>query len=149
MEDNSNIQLISHFVDAIVTARQSIKSFIQPRIKEVYGHEISYEMFQVLNVLWRKNEVNQQEIANAVQKGKASLTPLIDNLVKIKLVTRTEDAIDRRNKIISLTTEGKLYKQKFDPMINEFYALFKGNLSDEKIRELTDLLLQVSHNVSK
>ena len=149
MEDTTNIALMSQFVDAIITARQSIKSFIQPRIKEAYGHEISYEMFQVLNVLWRKNEVNQQEIANTVQKGKASLTPLIDNLVKIKLVTRTEDAADRRNKIIALTAEGKLYKQKFDPMLNEFYTLYKGNLSDEKIQELTALLLNVSHNVSK
>jgi len=113
MKDTANIKVMSGFVDAIITARQSIKSFLLPRIKELNGHELTYEMFQVLHVLWSKSEVNQQEIANRVQKSKASLTPLIDNLAKLKLVTRTEDAADRRNKIISLTTEGRLYQKKF------------------------------------
>ncbi|MDV6167001.1 MarR family winged helix-turn-helix transcriptional regulator [Flavobacterium sp. DG1-102-2] len=120
-----------------------------PRIKELHGHEISYEMFQVIYVLWRKNEVNQQEIANAVQKGKASITPLIDNLCRIKLVTRTEDINDRRNKIISLTPEGKLYKQKFDPLMKEFYNIFQGDIPDGKIREVMAILLQASNNLNK
>jgi DNA-binding MarR family transcriptional regulator len=149
MKDTPNIQIMSQFVDAVITARQAIKSFFMPRIKELHGHEITYEMFQVLNVLWRKSDVNQQEIANAIQKSKASLTPLIDNLVKINLVTRTEDSADRRNKIISLTEAGRLYQQKFEPMMAEFYSLFKGDLSDEKIQELTSLLLSVSNNVAK
>jgi DNA-binding MarR family transcriptional regulator len=146
---DDNLKIMTNFVDAIIAARQAIKSYLQPRIKEVYGLEISYEMFQVLNVLWRNNDINQQEIANAVQKGKASLTPLIDNLVKIKLVTRTADNVDRRNKIISLTPLGKSYKQRFDSKISEFYHLYKGDISDEKIKELTTLLMQVSHNVIK
>jgi len=149
MKDTANIQVMSNFVDAIITARQSIKSFLLPRIKELNGHEITYEMFQVLYVLWRKSEVNQQEIANAVQKSKASLTPLIDNLAKLKLVIRTEDANDRRNKIISLTTEGKLYQKKFDPLIHEFYLTFKGDIPFEKIREITSILMQASNNISK
>jgi len=149
MNDTDNILLMTQFVDAVITARQSIKSFLMPRIKELHGHEISYEMFQVIYVLWRKNEVNQQEIANAVQKGKASITPLIDNLCRIKLVTRTEDINDRRNKIISLTPEGKLYKQKFDPLMKEFYNIFQGDIPDEKIREVMAILLQASNNLNK
>jgi DNA-binding MarR family transcriptional regulator len=135
------------FVDAVVSARQAIKLFLMPKIKELDGHEITYEMFQVLNVLWRKSEVNQQEIANAVQKGKASVTPLIDNLSRINLVTRTEDPNDRRNKIISLTSEGLLYREKFAPLLNEFYDTFKTGISDEKITEMTKILLKASKNL--
>lgn len=149
MEDTTNIKVMSGFVDAIITARQSIKSFLLPRIKELNGHELTYEMFQVLHVLWSKSEVNQQEIANRVQKSKASLTPLIDNLAKLKLVTRTEDATDRRNKIISLTTEGRLYQKKFEPLLHEFYLTLKGDIPFEKLKEITSLLLQLSSNISK
>lgn len=149
MKDTANIKVMSGFVDAIITARQSIKSFLLPRIKELNGHELTYEMFQVLHVLWSKSEVNQQEIANRVQKSKASLTPLIDNLAKLKLVTRTEDAADRRNKIISLTTEGRLYQKKFEPLLHEFYLTFKGDIPFEKLKEVTSLLLQLSNNISK
>lgn len=149
MNEDLNIKAMSQLVDAIITARQSVKAYIMPRIKDIEGYEISYEMFQVLNVLWRRSDRNQQEIAHAVQKSKASLTPLIDNLVKINLVTRTEDPNDRRNKIISLTEQGKLYKSKFDPLLVDFYTVFKGDMPYEKIQELTSLLLQLSDNVTK
>ncbi|MGG5905596.1 MarR family transcriptional regulator, partial [Sphingobacterium daejeonense] len=46
---------------------------------------------QVLAVLWREHELNQQDIAEAVQKSKASVTPLIDNLCKRDLVQRIPD----------------------------------------------------------
>ncbi|HEX9510048.1 MAG TPA: MarR family winged helix-turn-helix transcriptional regulator [Puia sp.] len=136
------------FVDALINVRQAIKQVAQQKIREWHDREITYEMLQVLIVLWKKNQVNQQEVANTVQKNKASLTPLIDNLVKIKLVTRSEDPIDRRNKIISLTSRGKEYKKKFTPMINEIYTLIKGNLPDEKLKEITGLLLIVSGNIA-
>ena len=109
---------------------------------------MTYEMLQVMMVLWKKHQVNQQEVANAVQKNKASLTPLIDNLVEINLVTRSEDPGDRRNKIISLTKKGKAYKAKLAPMIAEIYTIVKGNMPDEKLREITGLLLTVSRNIT-
>ncbi len=147
MKEENN-QAMINFVDAIITARQAVKHYFQQRTKDTHS-EVSYEMFQVLNILWRKNEVNQQEIANSVQKGKASLTPLIDNLVKINLVTRTEDPADRRNKIIALTTEGKLYKKKFAPMINEFYELFNADVPEQEIKEFTAMLLKMSAKISR
>lgn len=146
MENKDDNADMNYFVDAVITARQSIKHYFQQNIKETH-QEVTYEMFQVLNVLWKKNEVNQQEIANAVQKGKASLTPLIDNLAKINLVTRREDTADRRNKIISLTEEGKLYKKKFEPMMNEFFRLFNADIPEEKIKEVTVLLLKMSSRI--
>jgi DNA-binding MarR family transcriptional regulator len=146
MKSHNNL-LIPNLIDAVISTRQSIKTFLQPRIKEIYGNDISYEMFQVLNVLWRKGEQNQQDIANAVQKGKASLTPLIDNLVKNGLVVRTEDISDRRNKIISLTEKGEFYKHEFEPLLQDFYERFKADRPDEKIKELTLLLLLINNNL--
>src|ERR1700744_1115774 len=119
---------IIDFVDALINARQAIKQLAQQKIKDLHDREITYEMLQVLIVLWKKHQVNQQEIANRVQKNKASLTPLIDSLVKKNLVTRATDPSDRRNKIISLTATGKQYKKKFAPMMTEMYAIIKGSI---------------------
>lgn len=146
MENQTTNETMSLFVDAVITARQSVKHYFQQKIKETH-EQVSYEMLQVLSVLWKKQQCNQQEIANTIQKGKASLTPLIDNLARINLVIRTEDSADRRNRIISLTEEGKLYKKKFEPMMNAFYASFNANLSEEKIKEITGLLLKMSRNL--
>ncbi len=139
---------IIEFVDALINARQAIKQLAQQKIKDLHDREISYEMLQVLIVLWKKHQVNQQEIANRVQKNKASLTPLIDSLVTKKLVTRATDPADRRNKIISLTSTGKQYKKKFAPMMTEIYALMKGGIPDEKLRETTSVLLTASKNTT-
>lgn len=136
------------FVDAVINVRQAIKQLAQQKLRELHDREITYEMLQVLIVLWKKHQVNQQEVANATQKNKASLTPLIDNLVGIDLVTRSEDPGDRRNKIITLTKRGKEYKKKFTPMINEIYLLAKGNIPDEKLNEITGLLLTVCANIT-
>jgi MarR family transcriptional regulator, organic hydroperoxide resistance regulator len=141
-------EAISGFVDAVINVRQAMKQLAQRKISERHDREMTYEMLQVMMVLWKKHQVNQQEVANAVQKNKASLTPLIDNLVKINLVTRSEDPGDRRNKIISLTNKGKEYKTKFAPMIAEIYTIIKGNMPDEKLREITGLLLTVSGNIT-
>ncbi|WPV01556.1 MarR family transcriptional regulator [Mucilaginibacter sp. cycad4] len=139
--------LMVPFMDNLIAVRQAVKTFFQRRIKEL-DSDISYEMFQVLNVLWRKNEVNQQEIANAVQKGKASLTPLIDNLVKLQLVTRTEDSVDRRNKIITLTKEGQAFQKKMDPIFNDFYTQFGAGLSEKEIQTATIMLSKILSQVN-
>ena len=139
---------VSGFVDAVITVRQAIKQLAQQKIREWHDRELTYEMLQVMMVLWRKHQVNQQEVANTVQKNKASLTPLIDKLVKIKLVTRSEDPNDRRNKIISLTSKGKEYKKKFSPMISEIYDLIKGDVSDEKLKEVSGVLLTLSEKIT-
>ncbi len=147
LKSDKSYETIVAFVDAVVTVRQAIKHYFLNRLKELHGSEITYEMFQVLVVLWRKHEVNQQEVANAVQKGKASLSPLIDKLVKIKLVTRSEDASDRRNKIITLTSAGRQYEKKFEPMMHEFYEKLQGNSGIAKIREETAFLMMISNRI--
>ena len=138
---------ISEFVDAIISVRQTIKQLAQQKLRDLHDREITYEMLQVLTVLWKKHQINQQEVANLTQKNKASLTPLLDNLVGMGLVTRSEDASDRRNKIITLTKKGKDYKKKFTPLINELYRVVKGNIPDQRLEEMTDLLLAVKKNI--
>ena len=138
--------ITSEFAQAVIQVNTAFRQFIQQKFRQS-KLDLTFEMFQVMVCLWQKDGVNQQEIAKAVQKNKASVTPLIDNLVKIDLVTRSEDTVDRRNKIISLTNKGKDYKKKFAPMISEIYASIKGDISDEKLKEITGLLLTVSRNM--
>jgi DNA-binding MarR family transcriptional regulator len=145
---NTADEAIVGFVDAVINVRQAIKQLAQQKLRELHDREITYEMLQVLIVLWKKHQVNQQEVANAIQKNKASLTPLIDNLVEIDLVTRSEDPGDRRNKIITLTKKGKEYKKKFTPMMDEIYLLVKGNIPDGKLKEITGMLLMVCGNLA-
>lgn len=123
-----------------------MKQFIQRKLRK-HGIDLTYEMLQVLTVLWRKGKMNQQDIADNIQKNKASLTSLLDNLEKRGLVMRSEDPSDRRNKIISLTPLGLQYRVQFQPIFNEFYETLSKDVSKEKLREIGMLLNQIYKNL--
>lgn len=137
---------IRDLIDSILNVRLGMKQFIQRKVRE-HGIDLTYEMLQVLTVLWRKGKMNQQDIADNIQKNKASLTSLLDNLEKRGLVMRSEDPSDRRNKIISLTPLGLQYRLQFQPIFNEFYETLSKDVSKEKLREIGMLLNQIYKNL--
>src|ERR1043166_8269350 len=98
---NTKNDILSAFTSAMVMAQSEFKVFIRNKLK-ASSIDLTFEMLQVLLLLWKKDDVNQQELANLLHKDKASLTYLIDNLSKRKLVRRSEDPDDRRNKRITL-----------------------------------------------
>ena len=63
MESESTQNLI----ESLANFRLSMKQYIQRKLKEG-NFDVTFEMLQVLGLLWRKQDLNQQEIANAVQK---------------------------------------------------------------------------------
>lgn len=123
-----------------------MKQFIQRKIRD-HGIDLTYEMLQVLAVLWRKGRMNQQDIADNIQKNKASLTSLLDNLEKRGLAVRSEDSSDRRNKIISLTSKGVAYQQRFQPIFNEFYEALSKDIPKAKIAEVGTVLAHIYKNL--
>jgi len=136
----SSLELIKRYIDAVVTMRNAIKQYFLQKIRASEISDLTYEMFQVLAYLWMKNEVNQQDIADAVQKNKASITPLIDNLSKRGLVTRTLNPDNRRNNLISLTEKGKQYESIFTPFQEEFFQLLLTESSLTEIKQTTNTL---------
>ncbi|WP_051293375.1 MarR family winged helix-turn-helix transcriptional regulator [Olivibacter sitiensis] len=135
-----SLQIIKNYIDSVITMRNAIKQYFLQKIRASDLSDLTYEMFQVLAYLWIKNEVNQQDIANAVQKNKASITPLIDNLCKRGLVTRTLNPDNRRNNLISLTEKGKQYERVFTPFQEEFFQLLLTESSLTEIKQTTNTL---------
>ncbi|WP_412468247.1 MarR family winged helix-turn-helix transcriptional regulator [Pedobacter sp. KLB.chiD] len=142
-----NSEELKQFVDAILNLRMSMKQYVQKKIRED-KIDLTYEMLQVLAVLWTSGEMNQQDIADKIQKNKASLTSLLDNLAKRNFIIRTEDPVDRRNKIISLTDEGKQQEGQIFPLLNQFYHTLHTGLSGKEIKQVTILLKKMQNNIS-
>lgn len=146
MKNDKTTPQIREFIDAVLNLRLGMKQFIQRKLREE-DIDLTYEMLQVLTVLWRNGDLNQQDIANRIQKNKASLTSLIDNLQKRELVIRTEDSSDRRNKIISLTKLGIEYKEQFSPITASLYSALHQDVSKERLNEVVRLLNQMNGNL--
>ena len=143
---NRKNNTFSEFTDAVTKATLAIKACLRQRFRE-RGIDLTFEMVQVLRCLWTRDGVKQQELACLTLKDKASLTLLIDNLSKRGLVQRTEDPTDRRNKLITLTTEGQRLKQIIQPLVDEVQALAGRDVPQEWLKNGTALFEKMYDNL--
>src|SRR6187399_3706174 len=73
---------------------------------------LTIEQWSVLYHLWKEDGLNQQELCNATFRDKPSITRLVDNLEKLKLVKRISSKEDRRINLIYLTKEAHVLQDK-------------------------------------
>jgi DNA-binding MarR family transcriptional regulator len=71
------------------------------------GLDITIEQWTVLYHLWKEDCLNQQELSNRTYRDKPSITRLIDNLEKQRLVKRSSSKKDKRINLICLTDAGR------------------------------------------
>jgi DNA-binding MarR family transcriptional regulator len=83
-------------------ASTAISRRLQKNFKQE-GIEITIEQWSVLYHLWKKDGISQQELCNASYRDKPSITRLVDNLEKLKMVKRVGSPTDRRMNLICLT----------------------------------------------
>lgn len=83
------------------------------------GVEITIEQWSVLYHLWKQDGVNQQELCNATFRDKPSITRLVDNLEKLKLVRRVSSKEDRRRNLIFLTDTAKKLQDQSMELANQ------------------------------
>jgi DNA-binding MarR family transcriptional regulator len=144
----TKVQLAVELGRSMLELRNYVRQYIQEKIKE-HNINLTFEMLEVMGALWKKDGVNQQEIADLTLRDKSSMTYLLDNLIKRKLVQRVEDKIDRRNKLIFLTTEGLKLKELLNPWVAEVYEKASAELADIDLKNGLSLLNSMIENLKK
>ncbi|TWI96778.1 DNA-binding MarR family transcriptional regulator [Mucilaginibacter frigoritolerans] len=140
IKPKSKEELALEFGRSMTEMKSFIRQYIQVKIKE-HNINITFEMLEVMACLWKKDGINQQEIADITLRDKSSMTYLIDNLVKRQMVKRVEDEVDRRNKLIFLTDEGNKLRATLMPWVAEVYQMATV---DVDMRALEDGVMMVN-----
>ena len=83
---------------------------LQRNLKEE-GITITAEQWSVLYYLWIEEGRTQQELACLTFRDKPSVSRLINNLERLKLVIRVNDKDDKRSNLIFLTKQGRQMKE--------------------------------------
>ena len=148
MKSSEDIVHIKALGEAVSVVRDAMRHFVQRRLRE-QNIDLTFEMLQVISTLMERGEINQQEIANLLNKDKTSITYLLDNLSKRGLVLRVEDPNDRRNKIIHMTEAGREVTDLLIPIIHELHAQVSKGLSADYIRNVTKSLLVIKSNLEE
>lgn len=129
-------------------------NILNSRIKKCFidklqenGINITPEQYLVLDILWEKQSLSQQNIADIIQKDKNSVTKIIDSLEKKNLVRRVMDKNDRRINKIELTDEAlALEKITTEVAINFMNDVVK-NIDTKDLDTFVNVMRQLKNNL--
>ncbi|MDF2448329.1 MAG: MarR family transcriptional regulator [Bacteroidota bacterium] len=112
---NLNSVLFYSLEKAIKTYRQ----FAQRELKKA-GLTITVDQWLTLKCLFDNPDISQKELAEMVFKDTASITRIIELLVKAKYLNKTDHKYDKRKSNISITSSG-LETIRFAEQVVESY----------------------------
>ena len=131
---------------AMTDLKNHLRRNIQLRIRE-QGIDLTFEMLEILSCLWKKDGVNQQELADQTLRDKSGITYLIDNLVRRDIVTRVEDEKDRRNRLVYLTEKGLVLKEQLKSWGADLYGSAIPDIDLQQLQDSLDLVNKMIANV--
>lgn len=123
-------------------ARRLQKNFKQS------GIDITIEQWSVLYHLWKEDGQSQQQLCEATFRDKPSITRLVDNLEKSKLVKRVASKNDRRSNLIFLTKNGKDLEQKTTEVANQTLNESLEGVTHGQIEIAKEVLQMVYDNLA-
>ncbi len=128
-------------------ASTAIGRRLQKNFKEA-NVEITIEQWSVLYHLWKQDGLSQQQLCDATFRDKPSITRLVDNLEKLKLVKRVASKDDRRMNMIYLTNEAQVLQEKTMGLANQTLNEALGGVTIEEIEIAKMVLQKVYDNLS-
>ncbi len=123
-------------------ARRMQKNFRQA------GLDITIEQWSVLYHLWKEDCLSQQELCNRTFRDKPSITRLIDNLEKQKLVKRMPSKEDRRINLVCLTESAKELQDRTIELANQTMNEALVGVNKEEIETVKIVLQRVYDNLT-
>jgi DNA-binding MarR family transcriptional regulator len=123
-------------------ARRLQKNFKESAI------DITIEQWSVLYHLWKEDGRTQQQLCDATFRDRPSITRLVDNLEKSKLVKRVASKNDRRSNLIFLTKDAKALEQKTMEVANKTLNEALEGVSNDQIEIAKEVLQMVYDNLA-
>lgn len=111
------------------------------------GFDVTVEQFGVLALLWYKEGVKQQDIADGLQRNKTTITRIIENMINRNLIVKVPDQLDKRNKLIFLTQKGKALQKEMVESSGLVYYQTLNNITSKDIEKCLMILKQMMKNL--
>ena len=119
---------------------KSYRKFAQRRIDQA-KLDITIDQWLVLNCLSKNENISQNKLAELIFKDVASVTRIIDLLVKKEYVIRSFHSSDRRRFNLTITDKGDAIIREASRIVNENRSAALENISAEEVKQ-ADLILQ-------
>ena len=130
---------------------ESIKSYRQFAQKNITneGFDITIDQGLILNIIAENPDISQKEISVRAFKDHASITRIIELLVKRNFLERDFNSDDRRRFSLSLTEIGKNTLKQIEPIVNSNRTAALEGVSAQEIESLKKILTKITANCKK
>ncbi|WP_404407193.1 MarR family winged helix-turn-helix transcriptional regulator [Jeotgalibacillus malaysiensis] len=112
------------------------------------GFNLTYEQWQILTRLYERDGQTQNDLAAQNERDQASVSRLIDNLVKRGYVKREVHLSDRRVNKISLTAEAQRVQKDLEALAKKTIAQASDGLSEKELAQILSALDKIRSNLA-
>jgi MarR family transcriptional regulator for hemolysin len=129
---------------------KAIKTYRMYAMKKIRenGYKITTDQWLIIKSILENPQITQQEIAKNVFKDNASVTRIIELMVKSNYLNRKVDSSDRRKSILSVTKEGKDIIEKVQDIILDNRKEALEGINKEDLDAMNLLLQKIIKNCS-
>lgn len=123
---------------------------VHKRVTEIFDErkfDVTVEQFGILAMLWYEEGVKQQDIADKLKRNKATITRIIENMMKRNLIVQIPDQLDKRNKLIYLTQKGKTLQKEMVESSGMIYYQALKNIDAKEIESVLVILNKMVINL--
>lgn len=106
---HAELQLNNQICFRLYTAARLVTQAYTPMLTEL---GITYPQYLVLMVLWENDNQPVNDIARRLVLETNTVTPLLQRMEKLGLVSRKRGKEDKRQQIVSLTSKGKALEEE-------------------------------------
>lgn len=128
-------------------AIKSYRMYAQKKLKE-NGFKITIDQWLIIKTILENPNITQQEIAKNVFKDNASVTRIIELMVKSKYLERKDNPDDRRKSNLVVTEEGRSIISKVQNLVLENRKNALDTISTEELETMNLTLKKVIKNCS-
>ena len=131
---------------ALLRAREAVMKKFIPSLRE---NGLSSQQWRVIRALNEEEGLDITELAHRCFLLMPSLSRIIQNLEKRKLVIRNQSSSDNRKSVISITAPGKKLFQKIAPKSVERYDLITEKFGYGRLELLYELLDELIEKIDE
>ncbi|MCM3573615.1 MarR family transcriptional regulator [Mesobacillus subterraneus] len=110
-------------------------------------YQITTEQWSVLRTLNEGNGISQKELSIRSDKDQATLTKILDLLVKQENVERLANPLDRRSFLVKITPKGANLVEEVTPYLEEIFIKITNGIDEEKLAIFREVLLTMEDNI--
>ena len=131
---------------ALLKAREAVMKKFSPALKE---HDLSPQQWRVIRALVEVDELDASDIAQRCALLMPSLSRILQNLHKRRLVDRNPDADDQRRSMISITPAGRALFETLSPVNEARYTYITEKFGYGKLELLYELLEELVEKIDE